>query len=46
MLLSIPCHLSICIPPENNRKQEVFSCFQGVQKETSDMKTVERGFDG
>ena len=24
--------------PENNRKLEVFWCFQGIQKETSDMK--------
>ena len=27
-------------PPENIRKPEVFSCFQGVSKETSAMKWV------
>ena len=31
--------MSLSIPPEKNKKNpEVFSCFQGLQKETSGMK--------
>lgn len=31
----MPFHWSVSIPPENIRKSEVFSCFQGVQNNSS-----------
>ena len=37
---TISCHCSLSIPPENIRKPEIFWCFQGAQKENSDMKWI------
>ena len=40
MLNPISRHWSLMLPPENIRKPKVSWCFQGVSKETSDMKWV------
>ena len=39
------CQCSFPIPPENIRKSDIFCCFQGLEKETSEMKWVNELFN-